>query len=66
MSLREQEGWGPEHRGGRLSLRKGRKVEELGAGMGRMVGWEGSEQQTTFIFLGLVFVSGWVSINTRT
>lgn len=65
-SFRKQEGWGPEHKGGRLSLKRGRQVEELGAGLGRRVGWEGSERQAIFFLPGRVVVSGCIFINMRT
>lgn len=65
-SLSEQEGRAQVHRGGRLSLRKPGKVEELDAEMSRAVGWEGSEHWATFFLPGLVFVSECVVMNTRT
>lgn len=64
-SLRAR-GVGPRAQGRAAQPEKGKEGGGAGHRDGQTVGWEGHEQQATFVFSVLVFVSGGVSINTKT
>lgn len=64
-SFSEQEG-GVKSTGQAAQPEKGKAGGRAGFRDGQDGGLKGSEHQATFILPGLVFVSGCVSINTRT